>query len=86
MMMTDMLCLNNGEATRNSRQEDGLDTAPDITFVHSARMEKYKWEILDELGADHKPILITYEDDMEIPVVNTKPKYKWKLSKADWAK
>ena len=33
---------------------------------------------------DHKPIIITYED--QITKVNSKPKYKWKLSSADWDK
>ena len=40
----------------------------------------------DELGSDHKPIIITYEGTGTIPKVNNTPKYKWHLKKADWAK
>jgi hypothetical protein len=35
-------------------------------------------------SSDHKPILITYKDGVEIPEVNTSP--RWRLNKADWEK
>ena len=62
----------------------GKLSAPDISFIHSALLDKVTWKTLDQLGSDHKPIIITYED--QITKVNSKPKYKWKLSSADWDK
>ena len=78
---TGMASLNTGEATHVSRSTGTL-SAPDITFAHSSMMDKLSWKTLNVLGSDHKPILITYEDEMIR--VNNKPKYKWKLGKADW--
>ena len=80
---TGMASLNTGEATHTNRSTGKL-TAPDITFVHSSMMDKLSWRTLNMLGSDHKPILITYEDEMVR--VNNKPKFKWKLESADWEK
>ena len=78
-----MASLNTGEATHVNRSTGTL-SAPDITFAHSSMMNKLSWRTLNVLGSDHKPILITYEDEMIR--VNNKPKYKWKLGSADWEK
>ena len=59
-------------------------SAPDISFVHSSLLDKVEWKTLDQLGSDHKPVVISYEDQMT--KVNNKPKYKWKLTSADWEK
>ena len=80
---TGMASLNTGEATHTNRSTGKL-TAPDITFVHSSMMDKLSWRTLNMLGSDHKPILITYEDEMVR--VNNKPMFKWKLESADWEK
>ena len=82
---TNMICLNNGSRTRTDRN-DGTDSAPDISFVHSSLAEKFTWRVEDQLGSDHKPMIITYEDELNIPVTKNIPKYKWRLRDANWAK
>ena len=77
---SDMACVNTGEPTHVSRST-GTESAPDISFVHSSLLDKVTWKTLSQLGSDHKPIVITYEDEMT--KVNNKPKFKWKLSSAD---
>ena len=47
-------------------------------------MEIFEWKVIDDVGSDHKPILITYEIPNKIPTVNDTPKYKWKLKDARW--
>jgi len=47
-------------------------------------VDKFTWQVLDDLSSDHKPIIITYQD--QFPSINNKPTYKWNLKKADWAK
>jgi hypothetical protein len=81
----DMHCLNSGEPTQYSKANDSY-SAPDVSMVHSSRLDKFTWKIVDELGSNHKPLLITYEDDINIQKVNNQAKYKWKLNKADWEK
>ena len=83
---TEMVCLNDGRPTRNARQADHLDTAPDLSIVHASLIEKFTWETIDATGSDHKPILITYKDGFEITKVNNKPRFKWRLTKGDWEK
>ena len=78
-----MACMNNGEPTHVSRST-GKQGAPDVSFIHPSLLDKISWETANDLGSDHKPIIITYEDEMT--KVNSKPRYKWKMSKADWEK
>ena len=71
----DMHCLNNGDPTRHNRSTD-TDSVPDVSIVHSSRLDKFTWKIVDDLGSDHKPLLITYEDNINVQTVNSTPKYK----------
>ena len=76
MMEKNMACLNTGRATHTNRRT-GKESAPDITMVHGTQIDRYDWEILEELGgSDHKPILITRLTH-GAKMVNTKPTYKW---------
>ena len=79
-----MTAINDGRATRRSRNAAGKGTAPDQAFVHASRVDKFTWQVLDDLSSDHKPIIITYQD--QFPSINNKPTFKWNLKKADWAK
>ena len=78
-----MACINTGEATHVSRST-GKEGAPDTSFIHSSLLDKVSWKTTNKMGSDHKPIIITYEDQMT--KIETKTKYKWKISKADWEK
>ena len=85
-METQMTCLNDGRPTRNSRKDNQLDTAPDLSIVHASLIEKFTWETIDVTGSDHKPILIVYKDRFETPEVNNTARYKWRLTKGNWEK
>jgi ribonuclease HI len=78
-----MSCINTGDATHTSGIQ-GFQSAPDTSFVHSSQLDKFTWSVLDDLGSDHKPIIIVYESDVAVPKANDKPKYKWRLSEAKW--
>ena len=80
---TEMACMNTGIPTYFNRST-ARQSAPDISFDHSSLLDKVEWKTLDQLGSDHKPVVISYEDQMT--KVNNKPKYKWKLTSADWEK
>ena len=80
---TSMVCLNDGKTTRQDKN-GRTDTAPDISFAHSSLNEKLKWEVLNEMDSDHKPIILTYEDEQGIPTREDKPRYKWRLKDANW--
>ena len=82
---TSMICLNDGSPTRTDRN-NRIDSAPDISFIHASLTDKFTWKVKDELGSDHKPIIITYEDEMNIPLRKEIPLFKWKLKDADWTK
>ena len=77
----DMACVNDGQPTHVHRTS-GKESAPDITFVHSSLLDKVTWKSINDLGSDHKPIILTYEDEMA--KVNNKPRFKWMMKDADW--
>ena len=82
---TGMMCLNDAsKTTRTNRSSEGSDTSPDISFVHASQLGMFTWNVGDHLGADHKPVVITYEDKYSIPEVNTKSRYKWRFKNAKW--
>jgi hypothetical protein len=74
-----MACLNEGMPTRTNRS-----TNQDSTFVHSTMLDKFSWNVIDDLGSDHKPIIVTYEGNA-IPKVNNTVKYKWRMEGAEFA-
>ena len=77
-------------ATVNDRKKSTLDStagtasSPDLSIVHTSKLDKFSWKVLDELGSDHKLILLTYEPEVPIRSNQVKPKYKWKLNNAKW--
>ena len=50
--------LNDESSTHIDRSGRG-EGAPDISIVNKEIAGRCKWEILEEMGSDHKPILIT---------------------------
>ena len=73
--------MNDGKPTHFNRSTGG-EAAPDTSFVHSSLLDKVSWRTTKKLGSDHLPIIITYEDEMV--KVNDRPKFKWRLSEANW--
>jgi len=78
----DMMTVNDRNPTLNSTS--GTSSAPDLSIVHTSKLDKFSWMTLDELGSDHKPILVTYEPRVPIKNNHIIPKYKWKLKDAKW--
>ena len=78
----DMMTANDRNSTLNSTS--GTSSAPDLSIVHTSKLDKFSWKTLDELTSDHKPILVTYEPGVPIKNNHVKPKYKWKLKDARW--
>ena len=68
-----MACVNNGQPAHVHRTS-GKESAPDISIVHSSLLDKITWETVNDLGSDHTPIILTYEDEMI--KVNNKPRFK----------
>ena len=80
MATTGMFCLNTGMPTHHTKRHTPSSTgsAPDTSFVHPSLLDTLTWEVVNELGSDHMPIIIS------IPKVNDKPNYRWNLDKVDW--
>ncbi len=57
-----MAPLNNGNPTRSSRVEQGLTgfSTPDLSTTASSSLQRFSWETLQELNADHLPILLNW--------------------------
>ena len=79
-----MSAINDGRATHRSRNAEGKESAPDQAFVHVSRMDRFTWKVVEDLPSDHRPIIITYQD--QFPTINNKDTYKWNLKKAEWDK
>ena len=54
-----MATINDGKETHISRNAEGKGTAPDQTFIYASKMDRFTWEVVDELPSDHNPIIIT---------------------------
>ena len=76
-----MACVNSGEPTHINRST-GKESKP--TFSHASLLDKIKWETKTDLGSDHKPIIITYDD--QLTTLEEKPKYGLKMKESDWEK
>ena len=76
LAVKNMTHINHGSPTHKA------GTAPDTSFVSPGLLDKTEWKTVNELASDHIPIILTYQDD--IPRVNEKPKYKWRLKDANW--
>ena len=76
LAVKNMTHINHGTPTHTA------GTAPDTSFVSPGLLDKMEWKTVNELGSDHIPIILTYQDD--ISRVNEKPKYKWRLKDANW--
>ena len=84
MSTTGMACLNTGEPTHHTKRHtpSGTGSAPDTSFIHPSLLDVVTWEVVNELGSDHMPIIISY--DINIPKVNDKPTFRWNHDKGDW--
>ena len=80
---TSMIPINNGLPTRTDRTS-GKGSAPDLTMIHSSLLSKCHWDVESNLGADHMPIILRFEEENSIPSVESKPRYKWRTKDINW--
>ena len=72
--------LNDGSSTHIDRSGRG-EGAPDISIVNKEIAGRCKWEILEEMGSDHKPILIIMKCRRK--GIRERPRTSWAWKKAD---
>ena len=58
------------------------NTTIDLTIVHTSITAISEWAIYDNLMSDHRPIMLTIQNEDTRPV--TCPIIKWSLHKANW--
>ena len=59
IISSDLLPLNNSDIPTLSRRFSGSRYSSDIFFAHSSLALSCFWEVLQDLGSDHLPILLT---------------------------
>ena len=82
MEKNNLLCLNDGSATYISNIYN-TPSRLDITLVPDHMVANCEWEVLNELGSDHFPILTQYMVDNAWRNISN-PKPKWNLKNANW--
>ena len=55
----DLIPLNNPDIPTLLHRSSGSRSSPDIFFAPSSLVLSYSWEVLQDLGSDHLPILLT---------------------------
>jgi hypothetical protein len=78
-----MMILNTDSSTRQERGT-GRRSAPDISMCHEddAQVLQYGWKVVEALGSDHYPILLSPIKDIALREI--KESYTWNWKKADW--
>ena len=56
---SNLLSLNNPDIPTIPRRYSGSRYSPDILFAHSSRALSCSWKVLQDLGFDHLPVLLT---------------------------
>ena len=81
---TSRIPLNDGAATRFARYQQGQGcSSPDLTIVDASRTQHYSWSVLNELSSDHIPLLINWNQPVQVEDV--RPIVKPNFRKADWS-
>ena len=69
LLENDMATINDGRPTFVDKGKDNVETGPDISIVHSRKMDMFEWDVRDEFPEGHKPIIIDMKLDQKIPKV-----------------
>jgi ribonuclease HI len=65
-------------------RSNGAKSVPDLTLVHVKLKERMSWRTLDEMGSDHRPILMVLMGDRKTREKRKRVTWAWR--KADWEK
>ena len=76
MAQKNLTCLNTGEATHVNRAT-GNGNTPDITLVTQDLSDHQDWRVMEDMGSDHLPILITVRGGVTTTVKKTKA-FRWR--------
>ena len=82
---TNLLMLQNKETPPSFySRTHGTTSRPDLTFVSADLLEKTDFEVLDDVGSDHRPILtkITFSQEKS----HDPKKTSWNYTKSQWSK
>eukprot|EP00660_Eupelagonema_oceanica_P005399 gene5399-3727_t len=74
--------INSGEPTR---QQGGVRSTPDVTIAPRSYAASARWNVLEDWGADHLPLL-TDVLLKEAPIKAPRRVARWAFRKADWGK
>ena len=83
MIGNNLFCCNEGSATRVNRGTGGM-SAPDVTLATPNLSNKISWSTLDELGSDHRHIVIEVNHEFTNRQPQKKRRARWKRAKTDW--
>ena len=61
-------------------------SSPDVTLATPNLANKVSWTALDELGSDHRPIIIEVNNDFAQRHPQKKRRARWKRSRVEWKK
>jgi len=79
----DMVCVNDGLATRTNRATGGA-SSPDITLVHSNWSNKVEWSVGEDMGSDHLPVVV----HVKLKITATRQQVNsipcWRRNGVDW--
>uniref|UniRef100_A0A1I8HJM6 Reverse transcriptase domain-containing protein n=1 Tax=Macrostomum lignano TaxID=282301 RepID=A0A1I8HJM6_9PLAT len=79
---TNYRILNSGAHTCIDRHS-GRSSAPDLSIASQEIAPRCTWSTLNELGSDHKPILISISTARD--TLRATPRFHWAWKKADWS-
>jgi ribonuclease HI len=79
---SDFITANSGEATRTGKNT-GKSSVPDITAHHVSLVGRIAWEVADDLGSDHLPIVTSVNVGNRRPRKNAPARFSY--AKAKWS-
>ena len=83
MEENDYAVLNDGSGTCVDRRT-GRESVPDVTIVEGSLRRRCKWRATNELGSDHRPIVVEIDCKREQRKKEVRVNWAWK--KVDWEK
>ena len=83
MADNDLVCANDGWATRVNRGTAGL-SSPDVLFTPSSWSSKTEWTVGECLGSDHLPVVITIRCTV-VQFPQLEKNARWKKKDVNWA-
>ncbi|CAH2087236.1 unnamed protein product [Euphydryas editha] len=82
-----LVILNNGSPTRRVSPLQNPKSAVDLSLCSPSISPSLSWTVLpSSFGSDHFPIIISMTISSRLKVITGRPRFKYKVAKADWSK